>query len=94
MRRFDHEVFENQRKKISGKWKPVILCTINSRSLRFNKIKQLLPLISGRILSQCLKELELNGMIEKKDNLYKNTTAGSNICLLLISLNDEMSKLP
>ena len=94
MRRFDHEVFEYQRKKISGKWKPVILCTISLRSLRFNKLKQLLPLISSKMLSQCLKELELNGLIEKNDTLYKNTIAGNNICHLLISLNEEMSKLP
>lgn len=94
MRRFDPEVFEVQRKKISGKWKPVILCTINTRSLRFNKLKQLLPLISSRMLSQCLKEMETNGIIQKNENHYKTTEAGGTICLILVSLNNEISKLP
>ena len=94
MRRFDPEVFEVQRKKISGKWKPVILCTINTRSLRFNKLKQLLPLISSRMLSQCLKEMETNGIIKKNDTHYLTTEAGSAICLILVNLNNEIAKLP
>jgi DNA-binding HxlR family transcriptional regulator len=68
MASFDPEAFELQRKKISGKWKPIILCIIHKRSLRFNKIKQLMPLISSRMLSQCLKEMESNGLLEKKES--------------------------
>ena len=94
MATFDPEVFEIQRKKISGKWKPVILCMIHTRSLRFNKLKQLLPLISSRMLSQCLKEMELNGLLEKNQNQYKTTEAGAVICIILISLNNEICKLP
>lgn len=94
MATFDPEAFELQRKKISGKWKPIILCTIHTRSLRFNKLKQLMPLISSRMLSQCLKEMESNGLIQKNDSYYKTTEAGSVICIILISLNNEMCKLP
>ena len=36
----DLENFELQRKKISGKWKSIILWLMLNRPLKFNKIKQ------------------------------------------------------
>ena len=95
MSKFDYSEFETQRKKISGKWKPVIMCLMQSRQLKFNKIKQLLPLISSRMLSQCLKEMEIHGLITKHEiSHYKLSELGSEICGILIHLNEKIRKLP
>lgn len=95
MSSIDFSEFESQRKKISGKWKPIIMCLMQSRHLKFNKIKQLIPLISSRMLSQCLKEMEVHGMIHKhQNNFYKLSDIGSEICEILIKLNEKISKLP
>ena len=90
----DLENFEVQRKKISGKWKSVILWLMLNRPLKFNKIKQLLPKISSRMLSQCLKEMETDGLIYKTDsNNYVHTTIGGEVCDIMILLNKTISKL-
>ncbi len=90
----DLENFELQRKKISGKWKSIILWLMLNRPLKFNKIKQLLPKISSRMLSQCLKEMETDGLIYKTEsNQYIQTSIGGEICDILILLNKTVSKL-
>ena len=90
----DLEKFEVQRKKISGKWKSVILFLMVDRPLKFNKIKQLLPKISSRMLSQCLKEMETDGLIYKTEsNQYIQTAIGGEICHVLDLLNKTVSKL-
>ncbi len=94
MNQIDLEIFEVQRKKISGKWKSVILFLMVDRPLKFNKIKQLLPKISSRMLSQCLKEMETDGLIYKTEsNQYIQTTIGGEICQVLGLLNKTVSKL-
>lgn len=52
---------------IGGKWKPIILNCIGERSLRFGKLKQLIPAISNKVLSGELKELESLGLIERRE---------------------------
>jgi DNA-binding HxlR family transcriptional regulator len=56
-----------QRKKIGGKWKPIILMILRDKPARFNKIKQLMPGVSGNMLTKSLKELERDGLIRKVD---------------------------
>lgn len=94
MNQIDLEKFEVQRKKISGKWKSIILLLMVDRPLKFNKIKQLLPKISSRMLSQCLKEMETDGLIYKTEsNQYIQTAIGGEICHVLDLLNKTVSKL-
>ena len=52
---------------ISGKHKMVILyCLMEYQPVRFNEMKRYLGRISDKTLSQNLKELEADGLIERK----------------------------
>lgn len=53
--------------KVGGKWKLVILWhTSFEGTHRYNELKRLLPGISHKMLSQQLKELEHDGLIDRK----------------------------
>jgi DNA-binding HxlR family transcriptional regulator len=51
---------------MGGKWKPLIIWHIGSKSRRYSEIKQAIPRISPHILSRQLKMLEDNGIIIRK----------------------------
>jgi DNA-binding HxlR family transcriptional regulator len=48
---------------IGGKWKPVILYCIRSDKRRFGEIAARIPDISRKVLTEQLKELELDGLV-------------------------------
>lgn len=51
---------------ISGKWKPVILCHLNRKSLRNGELVRVIPNISQKMLTQQLRELEGDDIICRK----------------------------
>lgn len=51
---------------IGGKWKLQIIIAIARGNKRFSEMQRQITGISGRVLSSELKELELNGFVEKK----------------------------
>lgn len=51
---------------ISGRWKLTLLVQLLEGPLRFSDLKQALPLITDRILSLQLKELELAGLVVRQ----------------------------
>lgn len=51
---------------IGGKWKPIILCHLGGSKLRNGELKKLIPNISQKVLTQQLRELEHDGIIERK----------------------------
>ena len=51
---------------IGGKWKLMIIIAIARENKRFTEIQRQVEGISARVLSSELKELELNGFIEKR----------------------------
>ena len=53
-------------KVIKGKYKSKLLIYLNDRSLRYSKIRKKFSDASERILIKQLKELEKDGLIEKK----------------------------
>lgn len=50
---------------IGGKWKTVILWHLRSRTLRFSQLKKRLDGITQKMLTQQLRELEEDGLIER-----------------------------
>ncbi len=52
-----------------GKWKPEILYFINLSPRRFNELKRLIPAVTQRMLTQQLRELERDGVINRKQYL-------------------------
>ncbi|MGR3810328.1 winged helix-turn-helix transcriptional regulator [Jiulongibacter sp. NS-SX5] len=51
---------------ISGKWKLPIIGSLLFDKRRFTEIQKNIPKITPRMLSKELKELELNGVVERK----------------------------
>jgi DNA-binding HxlR family transcriptional regulator len=52
---------------VGGKWKLKIIIAITEKgSIRFNELQRTITGISARVLSNELKELEMNGFIKRK----------------------------
>lgn len=52
---------------IGGKWKPLIVWHLgNKGTLRFNELKKILPQITQKMLTQQLRELEADDLINRK----------------------------
>ncbi|WP_196888820.1 winged helix-turn-helix transcriptional regulator [Aureivirga sp. CE67] len=51
---------------IGGKWKPLILYNLEEKSVRFGKLHFLIPNISRKVLTEQLRELESDGLINRK----------------------------
>jgi len=49
-----------------GKWKPEILYYINLVPRRFNELRRLIPEVTQRMLTQQLRELQRDGIINRK----------------------------
>ncbi|MBA2175683.1 helix-turn-helix transcriptional regulator [Halobacillus locisalis] len=53
--------------KVGGKWKTVILWHLGVDGIhRYNELRRLLPGVAHKVLSQQLKDLEMDGLIQRK----------------------------
>ncbi|MDJ1472882.1 helix-turn-helix domain-containing protein [Cytophagaceae bacterium DM2B3-1] len=50
---------------LGGKWKLRIIMALSEGNLRFNELQRLVKGISPRVLSNELKELEINGFVKR-----------------------------
>ena len=51
---------------IGGKWKPLILFHLQSKTRRFGELQKLIPETTKKMLTQRLRELERDGIIRRK----------------------------
>jgi DNA-binding HxlR family transcriptional regulator len=52
---------------LGSKWKPIILHTISTRKIRFGQLDAIIPLITRKVLTQQLNELEEDGMLIREE---------------------------
>ncbi len=52
---------------ISGKWKPLLLDHLRGGSLGFEELSRRIPLATRRMLAKQLRELENDGLVERKE---------------------------
>lgn len=50
---------------IGNKWKPIILNVIQKRTVRFGQLDAIIPMITRKVLTEQLKELEEDGIIHR-----------------------------
>jgi DNA-binding HxlR family transcriptional regulator len=50
---------------IGNKWKPIIIDVIGTRTTRFGQLAAIIPIISRKVLTEQLKELEGDGLLER-----------------------------
>ena len=50
---------------IGNKWKPIIINVIGTHSIRFGQLDAIIPHISRKVLTEQLKELEEDGLLER-----------------------------
>ena len=51
---------------IGGKWKPLILYLLREGSLRYSELQKNIEKITQKMLTQQLRQLELDGLISRK----------------------------
>jgi len=56
---------------IGSKWKPIIVNAIQKRKVRFGQLDAIIPLITRKVLTEQLKELEEDGILRRE---YFNET--------------------
>ena len=49
-----------------GKWKPDIIYFLRQSPRRFNELRRLIPRVTQRMLTQQLRELERDGLVNRK----------------------------
>lgn len=79
---------------IGGKWKTLIIWHLAKETMRFGELKNKLPNITQKMLTQQLRVLEENGLVNRHIYAqvppkveYSLTEAGKSLIPILISLN-------
>jgi DNA-binding HxlR family transcriptional regulator len=81
---------------VCGKWKSLILTVVSKKPKRFNKIKQLCFPVNSNTLARCLKQLEQDGLVVKKESTHTTyfvTPVGAKISKLLLQINELLLSL-
>lgn len=78
---------------IGGKWKLRIIVALREGNKRFNELQRVVEGISAKVLSTELKELELNGFVER--NVFTGTpvVVEYELTTYAESLNDVLHEL-
>ena len=80
---------------IGGRWKPVIMFKLMAGMLRFNELRRLIPGVTQKMLTNQLRELEADGVIERRVYAevpprveYRLTEHGETLRPLLLAMRD------
>ncbi|GAA0731892.1 winged helix-turn-helix transcriptional regulator [Sphingomonas japonica] len=80
---------------LAGKWRPMIIYWLLPEALRFNELQRRLKGITHRTLSKTLKEMEVDGLLARKDYReipprvdYSLTPKGESLKFVLIAMEE------
>ncbi|MCB9585055.1 MAG: helix-turn-helix transcriptional regulator [Polyangiaceae bacterium] len=74
---------------LGGKWKTVLLAHLKTGPKRYRDLRNLVPKLSDKMLTQRIHELELGGLIEKDAaSAYVMTDRGRSLSPVLQALFD------
>lgn len=51
---------------IGGKWKAIILCHLRHETMRTSELRRAIPQITQKMLTQQLRELEADGIVDRR----------------------------
>lgn len=91
--RLDQYKINYERRKVGGKWKPLVMFILYVKPCRFNKVKQLLPDISSTQLSKAMRELENDKIVERVGELYRLSNAGQRIVALMNEIKSVLESI-
>lgn len=79
---------------IGGKWKPIILCHLGNGPMRTGELKRAIPQITQKMLTQQLRELEADQIIDRKvyqqvppKVVYQLTDYGTTLSQILVDMS-------
>jgi len=79
---------------LGGKWKPVILARLKERPYRYGELRKLIPSLSTKMLSERLRDLETQGLVERRGvagkphAVYRLTARAESLKPVLQALHD------
>ncbi len=84
---------------VGGRWKGIVLWNLRNSTLRFGELKKVLVTINDKMLSQVLKELEAQGVVDRKvyelvppKVEYSLTEEGKKLLPIMQAMNDYGQK--
>ncbi len=84
---------------VGGRWKGIVIWNLRENKLRFSALKKALVTINDKMLSQVLKELEVQGIVSRKvyelvppKVEYALTKEGKKLLPIMQSMNDYGQK--
>jgi DNA-binding HxlR family transcriptional regulator len=84
---------------ISGRWKGIVIWNLREEKKRFSELKRILVTINDKMLSQVLKELEVQGVVSRKVHEvvppkveYSLTEEGRKLLPIMQAMSDYGSK--
>lgn len=79
---------------LGGKWKPVILARLKDHSYRYSELRKLVPGLSTKMLTERLRDLEAQGLVERRGiagkphSVYRLTARAESLKPVLQALYD------
>jgi len=64
---------------IGGKWKAIILCHLRHDTMRTSELRRAIPQITQKMLTQQLRELEADGIVQRR--VYEQVPPKVEYCL-------------
>jgi DNA-binding HxlR family transcriptional regulator len=78
---------------IGGKWKVLILWALNERPHRFGELRRELPGVTEKVLTAQLRELELDGIVNREAYDEVPPRVEYSLTPLGVSLNEALAPL-